>query len=253
MEAENLSKELKFESSKTETHTTEHYIFHFLPGSLAEKDIQSIAQIQEEAFSEISDTLKISYPQQIHYYFTDSPSEIGSTLWEEGTLCNGVAICGCNKIYAVYNETTKCIGAHEDAHLISFLLGFPKSDFLVEGLAMFFDKTWWGISNAEWASYFKDKYADITIQKLLSNQLFAEYECVITYPIAGAFTGFLITTYGIDHYIRLYTHKNPDPEECFQSVFNLSLLEVETSFWSAMHDIGFDANVLEQLLEAEGY
>lgn len=86
----------------------------------------------------------MAYPERIDYYFTDSPRDIGRVIWKEDFPCNGVALCGRNKIYAVYTENIKCIGPHEDAHLISSMLGFPESDFVAEGMAMLFDESWWG-------------------------------------------------------------------------------------------------------------
>ena len=39
--------EEKFEYDKTETYATEHYVFHYQKGSLAEKEIQTISETQE--------------------------------------------------------------------------------------------------------------------------------------------------------------------------------------------------------------
>ena len=184
--------EKEFEQSKSGSFTSEHYVFHFESGSFAETEIHQIAEAQEKAFSQICETLKITYPERIHYYFTDSPSEIGAAIWGTDISCNGCAICGQNKIYAVYSPTVRCIGPHEDAHLISYLLNFPESDFLVEGLAMYFDAVWWSIPNEIWASFYISREAGLHIGRLLDNQVFAAYDCTVTYPIAGAFTSFLI-------------------------------------------------------------
>ena len=46
-------KEALFEQARTEIYVSEHYVFHFQPGSLAEKEIVTISQEQEQCFSKI--------------------------------------------------------------------------------------------------------------------------------------------------------------------------------------------------------
>ena len=109
-----MSREERYEQERTEVYQTDHYIFHYKAGSLAEKNLERIAGVQEKAFAKICGALNVTYPEHIHYYFSDSPQEVGDVIFD-GTPCNGVAICGENKIYAVYNEEIMCIGPHEDA------------------------------------------------------------------------------------------------------------------------------------------
>ena len=67
--------------------------------------------------------------------------------------CDGFA-CPPDEVYAVYNEKIKCIGPHEDTHILSFTINKPKSSFIREGLAMFFDKVWWDKDNDDWVRLF---------------------------------------------------------------------------------------------------
>ena len=255
MESTQEQKEAIFEQNRPETYASEHYLFHFQPGSLAEKEIAMIAQNQEHCFYEICAVLQIDYQAKIHYYFAASPLEIGRVFWEDGTPCNGVALCGRDqaKIYAVYNETAKCIGSHEDTHLISFQINYPKSDFIVEGLAMFMDKFWWGIPNNVWAAYYKERHPEIAVLKLLDNDIFAKEGCQITYPVAGAFTTYLIDTFGIEKYLNLYKYKEADYEEIFMLIFENAFAEIEASFWQMICTVDFDLVVLEEILKAEGF
>ena len=248
----NMTDEEKFEYDKTETYVTEHYVFHYRKGSLAEAEIQTISEIQEKSFLKICNTLNVVYSERIEYYFTDSPEAIGRVIWNEDLPCNGVAICGKNKIYAVYTEAIKCIGPHEDAHLISWLINFPVSNFIVEGLAMALDEFWWGVPNETWASYYKVKYPDLSVKDLLGNRAFEEAGCMIAYPIAGAFAKFLIETFGTDGYIAFYKYSGCDYAEAACSVFGLSILEIEILFWKAMKAVPFEASMLEKLLQDDG-
>lgn len=254
MEYTQEQKEALFEQDKTKTYTSAHYVFHFQAGSLAEKEIMSITQKQEQCFSKICATLQVEYPEKIHYYFTASPLEIGRVFWEDGTPCNGVALCGRSesKIYAVYNGEVKCIGSHEDTHLISFAINYPESDFVVEGLAMSMDGLWWGIPNEVWSAYYKNIHPQLSINLLLENDIFAERGCVITYPIAGAFTRFLIDTYGMDRYLELYKYGGCEYGNVFATIFQATIAEIERAFWAQMATVQFDASALEEMLRAEG-
>lgn len=244
-----ISAEKKFELSRTETYIAEHYVFHYQPGTLAEKEIKEIAQIQEQAFSKICGALEVRYPERIHYYFTDSPLEIGNIFWGKGTSCNGCAVCGDNKIYAVYNENIKCIGEHEDTHLIAYLIGEPASSFLSEGLAMYFHAKWWGVPNEEWAAYYKEQYPKISVEDMLDNNQFSEYGEEITYPVAGAFTRFLIYTFGMNPYKELYKYDSIEYSERIKSIYHVSLQEIEQSFWKAMAQCTFDSAKLAVMLQ----
>ena len=248
-------KEVLFEQARTETFASEHYVFHFQPGSLAEKEILTIAQEQEQSFSKICAVLQVDFPEKINYYFTTSPLEIGRIFLEEGTPCNGVALCGRAqaKIYAVYKETVKCVGSHEDTHLISFKINYPESDFIVEGLAMFMDGLWWGVPNEVWAAYYKQRHPELAVCRLLDNKVFAQQGCQITYPIAGAFTKYLMDTFEIEKYLNLYKYKEDDYVNIFPSIFKNTFAEIEDAFWQKMGAVGFDATALEEMLKAEGF
>lgn len=255
MEYTQEEKEVLFEQARTEFYASEHYVFHFQPGSLVEKEIATIAQEQEQCFLKICTVLQVDYPEKIHYYFTASPLEIGRVFWEEGTPCNGVALCGREqaKIYAVYNETVKCVGSHEDTHLISFRINYPESDFVVEGLAMFMDGLWWGVPNEAWAAYYKQKHPELAVHSLLDNEVFAQRGCEITYPIAGAFTKYLVDTFGKEKYLDLYSYREDDYEDVFFLIFKDSFVEIEDSFWEKMGTIAYDPIILEEMLKAEGF
>ena len=255
MEYTQEEKESLFEQDKTESFVSEHYVFHFQRESLAEKEIAAIAHEQEQCFSKIRAVLQVDYPEKIHYYFTSSPLAIGRIFWEEGTPCNGVALCGRAqpKIYAVYNEAVKCIGSHEDTHLISFQINYPESDFVVEGLAMFMDGLWWGIPNEVWTAYYKQKHPELAVRNLLDNEVFAQQGCQITYPIAGAFTKYLIDAFGKEKYLAFYRYTKEDYEDIFISIFKTAFADIEKNFWKAMRTIDFNPTLLEKMLTEEGF
>ena len=226
---------------------SEHYIFYFEPNSLADQEIEEITKEQENCFQSICNTLGITFAEKICYYLMDSPEKVG-ILFGGNDPINAFAVLGENKIYAVYNPDVKCIGFHEDTHLISATLGIPQSEFLLEGLAMFFDKTWWGLQNERWACYYKTKSQDISIKSMLETKDFYSFDCMISYPIAGAFIQFLIDRYGLERFKTLYQYPGSDYINTFESIYPASFSDIESAFWCEMLSIEIDIAQIEKLL-----
>ena len=126
-----------------QTFETEHYTFHYGANTAAERDIEKIAALQESCFSHICAVLGLTPDFKIEYFLCDSPEEVGRICGDDEP-CNGFADLP-NRIYAVYNDAVQCVGFHEDAHLISFVRNRPICPAVTEGLAMYFDRKWWGI------------------------------------------------------------------------------------------------------------
>lgn len=226
---------------------TEHYIFSYKKESFAAENIELIAKEQEECYEKICKVLMVNYSEKINYYLLDTPEEVGK-LYGGNDPINGFAVWGENKIYVVYNEEIKCIGPHEDAHLISFVINAPKSYFIVEGLAMYFDEKWWDIDNDIWTAYYKDIYKELSISKLLENEYFESLDCEITYPISGAFTKYLIDKYGIDKYLLLYKYEGTNFQDIILSIYGRTIEVIENAFWNEILKINYDENFLKNLI-----
>lgn len=207
-------------------HETEHYRFHYNEGTKAEEDIRSIAAGQEACFRYICKVLKTAPAFKIQYYLCDSPEEVGR-IYGDDEPCNGFAVRP-DTIYAVYNEQVQCVGFHEDAHIISYTVNRPDCPAIREGLAMYFDRKWWGISNWEWAGYYLKKNGVLPTAAWLNKDAFFEEDCSLTYPVMGAFTDYLITTYGIKMYMDFYSR--PDMASAMEQVYGRTPAEMETEF-----------------------
>ena len=185
---------------------SEHYIFHYGANTKAARDIVKIAACQESCFQYICSVLDVTPEFKIEYYLCDSPEEVGR-IYGDNDPCNGFA-APPNKIYAVYNEQVQCIGFHEDAHVISYLINRPDCPAIREGLAMYFDRKWWGIHNMDWTGYYLRSGKYLPVDKLLDKECFFGYDCAVTYPIVGAFTDWLISRWGMERYLQLFRQKN---------------------------------------------
>ena len=224
---------------------SEHYIFRYGANTKAEQDIVKIATYQESCFQYICSVLGVTPEFKIEYYLCDSPEEVGR-IYGDNDPCNGFAALP-NKIYAVYNEQVKCVGFHEDAHIISFTINRPACPAITEGLAMYFDRKWWAIQNLDWTGYFLKTGRYIGIDKMLSREGFFSEDCSITYPIMGAFTDWLIATYGIGRYMQMYKQKNI--AEAMPLVYQKTPEELNKAFTDYVLLFGID-EMLEQRMES---
>lgn len=206
---------------------SEHYIFHFREDSVAEKDILAIAEQQEICFSFISSALNTIPDFLIEYFLCDTPEEVGKA-YGDNEPCDGFAR-EPNQIYAVYNEHVQCIGFHEDAHLISYCINQPKSAAVREGLAMFFDRKWWGIHNSDWTSHYMKAGLYIPVDKLLQDEVFETTDCTISYPIMGAFTEYLIARYGIERYLQFYRRKD-NAIRAMEEIYEMPMCRLNDDF-----------------------
>ena len=213
-------------------YASEHYVFHYVAGSIAEKDIEKIVMIQENCFKDICKFLNIYPTFKIQYFLLETPELVGE-LYGDHDPCNGFANPP-NEIYAVYNNKIKCIGYHEDAHIISYLINRPHSVFLREGLAMYFDKIWWNKSNEEWVRIFIDNNKYLEIKELLNNDFFLDHSDEITYPIAGAFIKYLIDQYGTDLFISIYKYKGDNLLRKIESSYTSKIEIIEKEFLKSL-------------------
>lgn len=221
---------------------SKHYVFHYEENSVAGRDINKIVSLQEECYSFISICLGTESEGAIHYHLYDTPEEVGRQYAiiyddDEEEPCNGFALPntksndGLNHIYAVYSNNVKCIGLHEDAHVISYSYGRPTSKFVREGLAMFFDRYWWGIDNYSWTLWYIQEHGGLpAIKELLQNDCFDEYDEIITYPLSGAFTSYLMERYGNSRYKDFFKASVSDVYSAFENVFGDTLETIEDGF-----------------------
>ena len=223
---------------------SENYIFHYGVNTKAEQDIAEIADYQESCFRYICSVLGVKPDFKIVYFLCDSPEEVGR-IYGDDDPCNGFA-APPDKIYAVYNEQVQCVGFHEDAHIISFTVNRPPCPAITEGLAMYFDRKWWGIQNMDWTGYYLKTGRYIGIHKLLNREVFFSEDCSITYPIMGAFTDWLIATYGIERYMQMY--KRNDIPAAMVALFKKTPEELNREFVSYVQLFRND-EVLEERME----
>lgn len=175
----------------------------------------------------------------------ETPEDVGRA-YGDNESCNGFSVSP-DKIYAVYNDNIKCIGFHEDAHIISYIINRPDNPAIREGLAMFFDRKWWGIQNLDWCGYFLEINQIISVESLLVKETFFSVDDCFSYPIMGAFTDYLITTYGKDRYLLLFQQQ--DIMGSIEEVYKKSLKDLNSEFVSYVKLFHIDSEIKKRMTE----
>jgi hypothetical protein len=192
-----------------------NYKFFGRNNSLLNEWIDTICDYQEKCFENIQTVVNQKIDLKINYHFVDNPYDCGKQFIklnpdafsnESEARVNAFGWYP-NNIFATFNDEIKCIGHHEDVHLIMYhLYKSIPSAFLCEGIAVSFDEYWQGISIHTWIKYYLSKYKLIDLNKLLNDSLFHANNGMLSYPIAGSFSKWIINTYGFSEFEKMYVN-----------------------------------------------
>ena len=238
-----------------------HFIFRYGEGSYAHANISTIVESQESAFIEITELLHTAPSIKINCWLCESDQQLAELA--DCPPYNGYAVYenGRANIYYVYNESIDATGRHEITHIIADDYNDINSAALAEGLAVHMDRLWWSIPNELCTQTFlnNDKYISVdSMINSFDNELddpFYKVNSCYSYPIMGAFVGFLIETEGIERFMKLYSHVKTDWKNEFVRVYGQTLSELEHDFIRYINGLEFDVaqrekavNVLHSLL-----
>lgn len=224
-----------------------HYRFHYHSGSTAERDLCEIIVRQEACYRHICEVLRVQLNFKIGYFLCETREEVGAIFTD---VPPGNGFSTDSDVYAVYNESLQCVGPHEDAHVISWnTLGHSTNPMVREGLSMFFDREWWGVPNYAWVHRLLSKGNYPPLTTIAPSDQFYGFEDKITYPLVGAFTEYLIITYGIDKYKTLYRTCDQDLCSAFNEVYQKSLGDVDANFQSYIRTLKISQVLRNSILE----
>lgn len=226
-------------------HDSEHYRFRFRACSLAATEIDRIADVQERCLEHIRHVLDVQGPPRITYVLCDSPEDVAAQSSTDGPTAAVVDYPAT--VYAEYSSTNRCIGPHEDAHLVAHAMGHPASTFVRESVAMFFDGTWWGIPNRAWVQHFLDASTYVAASRLIED--FDQVDCTISYPVAGFWAQLLLERFGADLFVRFYANAGSDAEGAFLDVFGISLESFDAYLARHAHDVGYAAEIVSAMTD----
>lgn len=194
------------------TRKSSHYVFYYSKNSLAEKEIDKIAELKEKHYNKILKFLDLKSNQVIKYYLYSTLKEKvdltgdnspGNAIWGEFELINSEVKTGKFEIHAIYNDKCQFIGEHEDVHLLSLPFGLSIYLFC-EGLAQFMEGNLFGRDTDVISKELLNQNKLYDIRDLVNNKNWEKAEPKIIYPEVGSFAKFLINAYGWDKFKEVY-------------------------------------------------
>ncbi len=188
---------------------TPHYIFYFTSDSPAEKEIELIASRQESAYTKIHLLLNTDFiSEPIRYYIYPSEELKKELMGDDGYA---QAIWHDNSVHIVYTDSIKPLGEHEDTHLLTLSWGVSFG-LLQEGLAEYTSGcVWHGVDEDMIARDEYEKGSLPAVPALMSHDAWVHYSEnreQILYPLAGSFVRFLIQSYGLEVFKKIYKETN---------------------------------------------
>lgn len=193
-----------------------HFDIWYYAG-LSDEYLKDIIMEYEKSYKFFEDFFNKKIDFKLKLFVYEKPEDVG-IAYGDNEPCNGFAR-EPNELHFVYNEKIKCIGNHELAHILSYsYMGKPESTFIREGFAEFTEDYWGNMIDGEivrkphyeWAKLYFKSNKNFSIKDILFNSKRFHEEvnkdgCFYTYPIAGAFTKFLVEKYGKETYLDFYT------------------------------------------------
>lgn len=188
------------------SRSSKNYVFKYLSGSEAERDMDFIVSVQEAAYEHIISFLGLPDPaRKIVYYFYQnikSKKELMGNGWYAHAVYNEFCV------HALYTKKVKPIGAHEDTHLLSLPLGLSIG-FFQEGLAEFMSgRAWDGNSHLYYVRRGYSMGLFPVIGDLMEHDAWLrtdDRQAIYYYSLAGEFVRYLITIYGLPKFKSLYS------------------------------------------------
>ena len=242
-------------SFKTHRVESTHFVFYCGKNSHAFSNIDAIIATQESAYTTISNLLNTTLDGQINCWLCESDQQLS-----ELAGCppyNGYAVYenGEANVYCVYNETVDATGYHEITHIIADHYNDIKSAALAEGLAVCMERLWWSIPNELCVQMFRENGKYVSVDSMIDtlDDPFYKVNSCYSYPIMGAFVGFLIEEKGIERFLQLYAHSETDWKNEFIRIYGKSLVELENDFLLYIENLEFDLdqrNVAKETLKS---
>ncbi len=183
-------------------YESENYTFYYTESTITKPELERIAEIQEDIFDFVSGFLGVEYTKKIGYYLHPSREEFksfaGGYVGESGKVHWLCEMCGTH-----YCTNWKG-DPHEITHILSFEIGLPSTLFM-EGLAIYVSDVYFGEESYSRSKILLENDAVVPPSDLVRSLDFREHDPVVSYNVAGSFVAFMIETYGIERFLRLYS------------------------------------------------
>jgi hypothetical protein len=201
--------------AKWQKKDTKHLTLRFSPDPGVAAAIPELAKRMDAAYEEIKKALAVDYDDRITIYvYKDG---------DEGQRLVGRELDFAEPDSRMVHQTIHSTLSHEMTHCIARAIGYAQTGLLGEGVAVYFNGA-------------KPEETHRAAASLLAAGKLPSVDSMLKdfrkqengYAAAGSFCGFVIETYGIEKFKRLYLQT--DPAAVAQDVLGAPLDEVEKSW-----------------------
>jgi hypothetical protein len=210
-------------------------ILKYKSDSPAEKDIEELKSLHQQAYKQIQTTLAISFTAPIFFYIFNEAADADFETDELGQVYPSNLT-----VELLYKEHTSLenyydVLLHEVAHVM-FELGVGSSGlvFFVEGAAV-------ALSNEDTVPFFPEVLYQFPLYDLITmdmDNFYASEYRTLHYAIAGSFSQYLIQEYGIETFKQCYVHcKGHNFMTEFSRIFGVNFMIV-ASEWEQTLSVG---------------
>ena len=214
------------------TRTSPHYRIHFLPGSAAERRIDTLIERNETFLKSHLAILEIEkYNKVIDLFYFDSREQIKDVVSKP---FRALADADSYTVLAVRNDEETARDAHEIMHVVSFDLwgGWERRDelaWLGEGLATYADEPCNGYDMSVLATHIlKNTQDSVPLDSLATS--FRQYPEMIGYILMAGFVEFVVEIYGTGHLRNLWNEGFMG----FEKVFGKKVTDIEREWHKYM-------------------
>jgi hypothetical protein len=191
---------------------TQHFQFHYMPGTAAERDLPQLGELAEGSLAHISSVLDVEYDEQMSIYF------VPRIFWQGGAAYGGKVqlISYLDRNYT--GIETWSYFTHEGTHALAQDLIQPKEGeggpdgVLVEGLAVWASGGHYRLEPIDaWAAVVASSDQYLPLPDLRAGP-FYDFQHETSYLEGASFVQYLVEQYGLDKLKELYGRATGDAE-----------------------------------------
>ena len=208
------------------THSSRHFVFHYLPDTFVARDIATVAEQHEQVFESNVGWLGVTYHGPIRLYFYPS----GASLYRATARDSGFAINEATEVHALWvaPDDHQSLG-HEMTHVITYwTLAEPSEALLGEGIAVCLDHAQ-PHPHARAAALMSAGRL-VSLRDALGDDWFG-HDPSVMYPQSGSFVCWLAERYGTDRFTQIYARG--DFPAALEEIYGFDLGHLEQE-WRAM-------------------
>lgn len=208
------------------TYASQHCTIIYTPGKIQRAAVEDIGRLAEYYYTELCDTLQIPQTERLTIFLYTTPEQ---KLRFVGTARTDFSKPWLRQIHLTVSNIEHTL-KHEMVHVLAGAFGWSplqvgRSFGVAEGLAVALgDDVWFNEPIDRAAALLLASDTSLEVSHLFTTSGFLSTAPSSSYVLAGSFCKYLITTFGIEHFRKLYSTNN------FEAVYHRRIEELITEW-----------------------